>query len=61
MSFEDLESDEESAIHDLAWRLVFRELSNEEMVQLAYEIVLCSMMDRNCRNRALKALKDVVG
>lgn len=50
----------EDEVSDLVWKLVFRELSNEEMVQLAYEIVQCSMMDVDCRDRALKALGEVV-
>ncbi|KXA95588.1 hypothetical protein AKJ36_00145 [candidate division MSBL1 archaeon SCGC-AAA259I07] len=47
-------------VHDLVWALVFRELGNQEMVQLAYEIVQCSMMDQDCRHRALKALREVI-
>ncbi len=47
-------------VHDLVWALVFRELSNREMLQMAYEIVQCSMMDQDCRDRALKALREVI-
>lgn len=47
-------------VSNLVWKLVFRELSKEEMVQLAYEIVPCSMMDVECRDKALKALGEVV-
>lgn len=55
-----MKRDVEGDVSDLVWNLVFRELGNEEMVQLAYEIVQCSMMDRECRDRALEALGEVV-
>lgn len=47
-------------ISDLVWKLVFRELSNEEMVQLAYEIVQCSMMETETREQVLDKLGGVV-
>lgn len=50
---------EEDSVRNLVWRLVFRELSNEEMLELAYEVVLCSLMDSGCRERALEALGEV--
>lgn len=56
----DSETVVKDGISDLVWKLVFRELSNEEMVQLAYEIVQCSMMERETREQVLERLGEVV-
>ncbi|KXB07992.1 hypothetical protein AKJ58_01260 [candidate division MSBL1 archaeon SCGC-AAA385D11] len=60
MNYEDLDVDM-STVYGWVWKLAFRELTKEGRLELAHDLIKCSLFDQEHRYKVLESLEEAIG